>query len=305
MLNCGSSTFADAEDYEAALPFDADLLLLQPGHFLSRLTWINLPRLGLLRGQESLSRVARVSLPLHRIFVIFPMDRASPLICDGVSVPWGDIMLRGPGERFWQRTAAASVWGAISLTRSCLVSYGRTLIGRSFSPPSYGQVLRLAAGDREDLLRLHSHAARLAETGPERLARPEIVRALEHDVIAALVTAIADADPRQGVTDGCHCCGLLVRLADVIATSPHHVPSIPQFCRATGVSERMLRTCCLNLLGISPARYISLRQRKHLRHAWQPTQEPAGKVEATGACRSHRGATATGRPPVWRPCMRA
>jgi hypothetical protein len=43
MLGSGSSIFANADAYEACLPFQTTLVALQPGQFRTRLTWMELP----------------------------------------------------------------------------------------------------------------------------------------------------------------------------------------------------------------------------------------------------------------------
>lgn len=61
-----------------------------------------------------------------------------------------------------------------------------------------------------------------------------------------------------------------VRLAQVLALLPtqrEHLPTIREWCRAAGVSERTLRTTFVATLGMSPVRYLRLRRLHLLRAA--------------------------------------
>jgi AraC-like DNA-binding protein len=47
---------------------------------------------------------------------------------------------------------------------------------------------------------------------------------------------------------------------DFLAASPARRIPVPELSAAVGVSERTLRSCCTEFLGISPSRYQSLRR---------------------------------------------
>jgi hypothetical protein len=150
----------------------------------------------LLHAREVLSRVAFVSLPSDQVFVTFPTDQNSRLICDGVALQWGEILFHAPGERFHQRIAASGSWGAMSLTLPTLLTYSQILHGCRLAIPSQGRILRLPLADRRQLLQMHGQAARVAERDVNRLAHPEVARSLEQDLIVALVTSLASGEPR-------------------------------------------------------------------------------------------------------------
>ena len=110
----GSCMFADIDSLQARFGQTLDLVPVEPGGFHARLTRVRLPTLRMMRAQEAAPRVACVSLPPEPVFVTFPTERASPLICDGVELQFGDIMFHSLGERLYQRTVAACRWGACS-----------------------------------------------------------------------------------------------------------------------------------------------------------------------------------------------
>ena len=71
----GSTIFTDADGYQASLRDIYDLLVLDPREFRARLTWVKMPNISLLRAREDLSRVAYVTFPQERAFVVFHWNR--------------------------------------------------------------------------------------------------------------------------------------------------------------------------------------------------------------------------------------
>jgi hypothetical protein len=83
------------------------------------------------------------------------------------------------------------------LKRSTLMAHGRVLTGHELAIPSSGRALYPAPADRRELLRLHAQAARIAETQLDHIRHPEVARALEQDLIWALVNCLAADDSRN------------------------------------------------------------------------------------------------------------
>jgi len=256
----GSCIFTDADAYQASLHDMLDLVVPEPGKFYARLTWVELPILHLLRAREAAPRVAYVSLPAERVFVTFLTRQGSQLICDGTELQFGDIMFHTPGERFHQRTTAATSWGSISLTPASLAAFGRTLSGRDPVLPPFGCILRPSREDRGELLRPHAQAGRIAETQLNHIAHSEVARALEQDLVWALVNCLASGEPR-GVPTGRRRHAAIVARFEASLTSAVDALSIPEICRMIGVPSAMLRASCTQILGMGPARYLRLRRR--------------------------------------------
>jgi len=257
----GSSIYTDAEGYQDSLRGTIDLLVERPREFHARLTWAELPRLRLVRARESSARLAYVTLPVGSVSVTFTTDRGSTLICDGNEVRFGDILFHGSGDRLHQRTTGPTRWGSILLTPATLVAFGATIMGRILTPPSVRQILRPLPVDRRLLLRLHAQAGRMAETVPERIGHREVVRALEQDLLLALLNCLAGRD----VCGSCQQPSVLVQLETMLLANHRRLLTVKEISKALGISPQRLRTICSSRLGMSPGRYQRLRRLKLVR----------------------------------------
>jgi AraC-like DNA-binding protein len=267
MGGSGSALFADADAFQAHLPVTTQLLVTRAGGFRARLTWMELTDLHLLLARETVPRIAYVSLPADQAFVIFPTHPPSALICNGVQLRPGDIIFHGLAEHFHQRTIDCSTWGSIALPPTWLRAYSRTLAEQDVVPPAFGQILRPAAADRRQLLRLHADAMRLAETKLSRIEHPEVARAVEQDLIWALITCLTNAIPRAASPITRRHAQTLVQFEHALIVHSDRFPLLSELCDAMQVPESMLAASCRELLGMEPARYLRLRVLERVRLA--------------------------------------
>ena len=258
----GSSIFSDADSYEASLRDILDLLIMRPFEFPARLTWIELPVLRLLRAREVFPRVAYVRLPPEQVFVTFPTHKNSLLISDEIELKYGDMVLHSPGEHLYQRTIGACDWASISLPFKSLLQFGRTIADREIALSSFGRILRPRLSASQRLLRLHAQAGRIAETNLPHIGNKEVARALEQDLIWALVTCLTNGLEQEG---GRPRISLSIQLEAIFAAHPHRLKRTRDICGALGISEQTLRASCSKLLGMGPGRYQRLRRLKLLR----------------------------------------
>jgi AraC-like DNA-binding protein len=271
MSNSGTANFADPDGYECAFGgTHVQLTVTGRGDFIARLTWLNLRHLKVLRGCEELPRIAYLSLPRTRTFVSFPTDEG-PLIWNGLALQLGDIVFHSRGERMYQRTTGEGRWGLISLPAPQLALYSNALSGRKIVAPPIGRVLRPQRNIAAHLLRLHTKACRLAETTDNLTEQPDIAKALEREMLHALVDCLAVDDVRGNWLKRQRHTNIMVRFENALAAHPGRQPAISELCSAVGVPERTLRMCCAEFLGMSPTKYVLLRRlnmvRSALRHA--------------------------------------
>jgi transcriptional regulator GlxA family with amidase domain len=117
------------------------------------------------------------------------------------------------------------------------------------------------------LLRLHSKACRLAETKHELIANPEVARALEQELLHALVNCLTAEDANGNPKTRRHHADIMVRFEDALTAHIGRQLNMPALCSAIGVPERTLRVCCSEFLGMSPTRYLLLRRLNMARSA--------------------------------------
>ena len=154
----------------------------------------------------------------------------------------------------------------MGLTPEQLERYGGALSGKALSAPAVARILRPAARHTARLRRLHAQACRLAETRPKVLAHPEVARAVEQGLIYALVTCLVAKARDEGVARRHHA-NIMVRFEEVLGDHPNRQLHMPELCALIGVTERTLRSCCAEFLGISPGRYVLLRRLRYVRIA--------------------------------------
>ena len=159
------------------------------------------------------------------------------------------------------------IWSVIALDPAQLEYYARAISGKPFSPPAGGQILRPSARDTARLRRLHAQICRLAETKPRILSHSEVARALEQDLIHALVTCLTAASSRgEGYAKGDNA-NIMIRLGEVLGERLGEPLRMPLLCQLIGVTERALRTSCSEFIGVSPTRYVLLRRLRQARIA--------------------------------------
>lgn len=265
MSAAGSSVFTDADGYQANLRDMLDLLVLSPRHFHARLTWVDLPHVRLLRAEESAARVAYLRLPSEQVFVFFATKQSSRLLHDGEELQFGDLHCYGRSGAGHQRTTGTSQWGLMAVNHDSLASFGRSLIGSPLHAPSCTSTFHPGVAESRQLLRLHARATRIAETSPRSIANAEIVRSLDQDLMALLVSCLSTENASLGGPARERWSRLCVEFEQLISTQPFRIWSTSELCGALRVSEKRLRASCRRLLGMSPGRYQRLRRLKLVR----------------------------------------
>jgi AraC-like DNA-binding protein len=272
MMATGSALYTNPDDYRAGIRgASLDLVLAGHGDFKARLTWVGLPDLHLYRAQENVQRIAYVSLEPARTFVSFPMTAPLPSVWNGVELELGDIVLHSHGEHAHQWTKGPSQWALVSLPLGQLPHYCKVLAELDLIEQPVGRILRPPRGVVLQLRRLHSKACRIAQTKPEIFIHREAARAVEQELILALVECVSTAGAGQPLGIRQPHADIMTRFENALRMDLEKQPSLSELCAMIGVPERTLRECCARFLGVSPGQYVRLKRlnlvRSELRRA--------------------------------------
>jgi AraC-like DNA-binding protein len=115
------------------------------------------------------------------------------------------------------------------------------------------------------LLNLHNVANQLAATVPDILAHPEVARAIEQELLNALIACLVD--PVAGMNPNPNRQRIMQQFHQMIEANQYEPLYLPEICGAIGVPERTLNSVCTLYLGMSPRRYLWLRRMNLVRRA--------------------------------------
>ena len=262
MDGSGTTTFTDPDDYRASvIGARINFVLTGRGNFKARLTWVRLRHLSLVRRQDNVPRIAFVSLPPEtgrRCVLSTSLDR--PQIRGGTKLRCRRHHAPQPRRAHPSANERDSQWGFVSLAPEDLAAYGSALASVALTPPPFARILRPPSVAAAHLLHLHAQACRLAETKPKIIAHREVARALEQDLIHALIDCLTAGDERGLAAAKHRHTEIMARFEDVLAAHDNKQLPMPELCAAIGVPERTLRMCCAEFLGMSPGSYARLRR---------------------------------------------
>ena len=257
-------SFTDPYPFQAAIHgAQLELLLTKKGDFRAELTKITLKRLWMQRGDESLSRVSRGAISPHRVAITFMTDSDQPECrhC-GTDVSPEQIIVNDL-NLMHRQTFAACRWGSVSMRSDDLAAASEALVRRPVAPPPVTVVIRPPRALLSRLLRLHNAAGRLARTAPDILANPHVGRALENAVTHAMVMCLNESVEIERSVSAQRHAAIMAKVEEFLSKHESSPLYLVDICAAAGVSERTLRMCCREQLGMGPIRYLWLR-RMHL-----------------------------------------
>jgi AraC-like DNA-binding protein len=278
-------TFGDPDSYADAIEkSDVKLTITGAGDFSAQLVRVELKQLVIYRLRERLPRIAYLSLPPDKIFLSFPVGPGS-LVLDGFVLRRGDIVFHSPGQHVHQRSGAECQWGLISLSPEQLAHYSKALTGRPIAIPDASTILKPARPTRSRFHRLFRQACDLAEAKKGLIERPEVARALEQQLLHAIVNCLTAAEVIGNAKTRHRHAALMARFETVPSGQIDQRLTLTRLCKEVGVPERTLRMCCSEFLGVGPMRYLTLRRLNDARAALRRADPSTASV--AGVAREH------------------
>lgn len=262
-------SFADPYAYQAAFRGGvAEVLVTARGDFQADLARIDLDRLWMQRCSDNLPRILHASNDPNRAALLFLSDEnQAPVRHGGVDLPPGAIVVYELGQGVHHRTSGPCRVATMSLTTEDLAAVSKVIVGRELGPPANTHFFRPPPDVLARLTTLHKHAAWLARDEAATFAKPAVIRALEHDLVHAMIACLgADLPDDRSAPNPSHT-RVMARFEDLLAANQYEPVYVAEICAATGVSGSTLRVCCQEALGMGPVRYLWLRRMHLVRQA--------------------------------------
>ncbi|MGY3621429.1 helix-turn-helix domain-containing protein [Bradyrhizobium sp. USDA 10063] len=271
--------FADPSACQAAIrSAHLELIPTTKGRFHAEVTQIGMNRLLVHRFGVSLPQVNTVAVKPGRISIGFLTEaNLSPFLHCGLEVLPGDIVV----NRFdvvHQRSDANLHYGTMSLPIDDLDAAAETIIGRKFLKIPRGQIIRPHPALTFRLLNLHKSVGRLAHDNPDILGLPQVLRALENELIRIMVRCLAEGAAVEPSAGSRRHDTIVARFEEFLEANPDRPLYLTEICAAIGVAERTLRASCEEHLGMGPIRYLTLRRMYLVRRALQCSEPSKANV---------------------------
>jgi AraC-like DNA-binding protein len=285
--------FSDPYDYQTAVrAANVEVFPSVRGDFHSDLVQIDLNRVWMQGGSESLPAISHVAATPERAAVEFLADvNQPPLRYNGVEVSPGEIIFSSPNKAH-RRSVARHSWASMSLTPTDLAAAGRVLADFEIVVPSACRVIRPPPALMARLRRLHQAASKLARNAPDRLAHTEAARSLEEALVHAMIGCLAEGMPVKNSSGGLRHSAIMARFEEFLAANHDRPLYLAEICAALVISERMLWVCCTEQFGMGPLRYFWLRRMHLARRALRRADPTATTVTAVA---THHGFWELGR----------
>jgi AraC-like DNA-binding protein len=294
-----TSIFGEPDNFQAALCGTAqdnvgslELFVTTCGRFRARLTQVELDHLRLVAVEEHLPRIGFQEAPVTKILVSFPTGDQPAPVWGGIRPRKGDFMTFGPGYRGHMRTDGPCRWCCIWFPAQDLLDYFRALTELPLILSPDAQLWHPPPAARRCLLQLHAAAIGVARRRPETIVDGEAAHGMEQQLIEALVECLSAGPADEEAAASRRHQEIMTRFEDLLRTQPKLRLPAEELAEAIGVSVRLLRLCCKEILGMSPTSYARLRALYRVRrilYGWD-----SGATTISRAARS-QGFRALGR----------
>ena len=265
MAACSSAVIVtdDADRFHQALrPGGGRFTVTAFGIFAAKHVRIDFARILMQGAQETLPRIWEGDPDHERHAISYQISSGPSLFANGAEVGLGQIALHGaPAATLCHRTTGPTRWGSMSLPSRDWDAIA-TAVGHDLTPRPDVRKITVPEPAIARFRRLHASATDLAENTPQLLANPNAAHGLECALVQAMMDCLKMATPSSTAATRRHAI-IMKRFYQALEASVGQPIYLPQLCVAIGASDRTLRLCCQEYLGIGPKRYLHLR-RMHL-----------------------------------------
>lgn len=263
----GTRRFDDPDQYQAAIRGgDSQYSFLGRGAFRAELTSIEVGKLTLQRGRETIPRLAASGMPPNKVGILLWFGESHLPIVRGEQMRRGDWMCLGLDMQSYHRTSGPNDFAVLTLDAGDLARAAVEQTGRELTVTA-GKVIRPPDHLRARLLSVVEAATRLGRTTPGTLASPQAAAALEQALLRPMIMCLIDGEARAESLPRHRRAGIARRFAAAVEAYSDQPLPIPDLCRIIGVPGRTLRAVCEEQLGMSPQRFTALHRLHLIRRA--------------------------------------
>lgn len=275
--------FADPDEYAASFRASStEVTLTRARAFRGRVTSLELRRLRIDLVSDNLPRLSRGLTRSDRTAILFRTRPGPSPRWWGRELPWDGFARLDPSAEYYAHSPGATALAAISLPTEDMISAVVAVTGRSPKLRQGDLIFRAPAGTIARLRDL-SAAACVAAESPQLLTHAAAVGGLEQSLIDAMAECLGPAEPTMDRAAQFRHEQIVRRLFTILDAHRGEVIHIPSLCAMLGVTERTLRRCCQEQLGIGPKRLLVVRRlhmaRRALRQA-DPGLETVATIAA-------------------------
>jgi AraC-like DNA-binding protein len=281
MPSSAVQTFTDPDEYAAAMrQGTVKLTIMQRGNFTAKLTRIDLHRLWMQRYSTTLEWTSHIDYWGEQATLAFQTAPGPNLTRSGQEYADTSVAQLSSNQSYYMHSPGPASYATISLPLNDLASL-EAAVGRDLTQPRD----LLSATPPPDALarmrRLHEAAGYLAEDAPAGLAHPEGARGLEQALTEATIDCLDGGEPYEDRAGQRQHAAIMRRFDRVIEQHLDQPLYITELCAEIGASERTLRVCCQEQLGMSPKRYLLMRRMYMSRRALrlsEPTETTVTEI---------------------------
>jgi len=261
-------TFADPLCCQAAiLSADVEILPTTREIFQAEITQVGTHRLWTQHFHVSSPQVCTIAYKPGRQSIDFLTEaNSSPLQHCGMDVLPGDIIVNALDVAH-RRSGPNLDYGSMSLPIDELHTAFSAILGADFKQSAGQPIIHPRPELMSRLLKLHKVVGQLAHDTPDILQVPEVLRALENELVHTMARCLAESSGIETSTGHRRHKAIVARFEEFLAANSDRPLYLTEICAGIGVAERTLRGACEEHVGMGPIRFLTLRRMHLVRRA--------------------------------------
>jgi AraC-like DNA-binding protein len=261
-------TFTDPLSCQAAILFgDVEILPTTRETFQAEITQVGTDRLSMQHFHVSSPQVCTIAYKPGRQSIDFLTEaNSSPLQHCGVEVLPGDIIVDAL-DIAHRRSGPNLDYGSMSLPIDELHTAFSAIMGGDLVQTTGQPIIHPLPELMSRLLKLHKVVGQLAHEAPDILQIPEVLRALENELVHTMTRCLAESRVIETSTGHRRHKAIIARFEEFLAANSDRPLYLTEICAGIGVAERTLRGACEEHVGMGPIRFLTLRRMHLVRRA--------------------------------------